>query len=108
MSYELNKITYMTPDEFADLIVGILYESKYFTEGEKYHPEDIFIAMEQIGQAIAMSMDQLQRKIVRKSPEFNAMMKPTDLQKDNSNNYKLILLVVEENYSNLFLFPCLR
>jgi len=59
----------MTPDEFADLVIGVLYESKYFKEGEKYHPEDIFIAMEQIGQAIAMSMDQLQQKIVRKNAE---------------------------------------
>ena len=82
MSQELNKITYMTPDEFADLIVSVLYESKYFKEGEKYHPEDIFIAMEQIGQAIAMSMDQLQRKITRKSPEFNTMMSATDLKKN--------------------------
>lgn len=44
---------YMTPQEFAEVIVDCLEEQNYFKRNEKAHPEDIVIAFTSQAEAIA-------------------------------------------------------
>lgn len=85
----MNKLVYMTSEEFADLIVDCLDDSGYFKRDQKAHPEDMYYAFESVAKSIAFSMAYLQSKIIREQAKnFNTMLNATDLQKEDfTNNY---------------------
>lgn len=72
---------YMTPQEFADLIVETLQESNYFKKDQKAHPVDIEAAFSTVAFAIASGIDAIARKNIRSnSYSFN-------LESHNINNF---------------------
>lgn len=86
---------YMTPQEFADLVVESLEATNHFKRNELAHPEDIVIAFTTQAEAIALGAGAAGRKI---HAAKNAVMKTGDLKKNdhliNSHNE-----LEEEGYS---------
>jgi hypothetical protein len=74
---------YLTPQEFADIIVDSLEDNNYFKRDEKAHPVDIEAAFSTTASAIAHAIDAIGKKIydAEKAAEKKAMMEPTDLRK---------------------------
>ena len=76
---------YLTPQEFADIIVESLENNNYFKRNEKAHPVDIEAAFSTTASAIATAIDAIGKKIhdegIRNASEKHAMMKTKDLRK---------------------------
>ena len=79
---------YLTPQEFADIIVDSLESNNYFKRDEKAHPVDIEAAFSTTASAVATAIDAIGRKIheesKRTASEKHAMMQPKDLKKSGS------------------------
>lgn len=71
---------YITPQEFADLVVESLERTNHFKRGERAHPEDIVIAFVTQAEAIAIGAGAAGRKIYEASKK-NAVMSPGNLRK---------------------------
>lgn len=54
---------YVTPQEFADLIVETMEELGYFKADELSHPEDIIISFTTVGESIAKGMGHVIRRL---------------------------------------------
>lgn len=61
---------FMTPQEFADIIVETMHEGNYFKKDQKAHPVDLEVAFSAAAFAIAMGIDAIARKNI-KSSQFN-------------------------------------
>lgn len=72
---------YMTPREFADLVVKSLEETHHFKSNEAAHPEDIVIAFVTQAEAIAIGAGAAGRKIYEASKK-NAVMGTGNLRKN--------------------------
>jgi hypothetical protein len=74
---------YLTPQEFADIIINSLEDNNYFKRNEKAHPVDIEAAFSTTASAVAHAIDAVGKKIhdAEKSKK-KAMMTNTDLQKN--------------------------
>jgi hypothetical protein len=78
---------YLTPLEFADLVIDSLEATNHFKRDELVHPEDLVIAFTIQAEAIAIGVGAAGRKI---HAAKKAVMTPTDLKKsyeDNENAY---------------------
>ena len=72
---------FMTPQEFADLIVDTLHDSNYFSRDQKAHPIDIEAAFSSVAFAIASGIDAIAKKNLKPNHyTFN-------LNTHNVNNY---------------------
>ena len=85
---------YLTPQEFADIIVESLEDNNYFKRDEKAHPVDIEAAFSTTASAVAHAIDAIGKKIHdAEHSDKKAMMQPTDLTKNivisSSDNIKL-------------------
>lgn len=87
---------YLTPQEFANIIVDSLEQNNYFKRDEKAHPVDIEAAFSTTASAVATAIDAIGKKIHNEQMnESNkkAMMQPTDLTKNivlsSSDNVRL-------------------
>jgi hypothetical protein len=69
---------YLTPQEFADLVVQSLEETNHWKKNERAHPEDIVIAFTTQAEAIAIGAGAVVRKI---SSKKNAVMQTGNLRK---------------------------
>jgi hypothetical protein len=93
---------YLTPKEFADIIVDSLEDNNYFKRDEKAHPVDIEAAFSTTATAIAHAIDAIGKKIhdAEKSDK-KAMMVPKDLNKNivitSSDNVTLQETIVSNN-----------
>ena len=89
-----NTSWYVTPQEFADLVVETMEEIGYFKADEFHHPEDICISFQTVSEAIAKGMGYAGRRVFdaeQKSKITNeyldslkekaAMMEPKSLKK---------------------------
>lgn len=73
---------YVTPQEFADLIVETMEELGYFKADEMSHPEDIIISFTSVGESIAKGMGHVIRRVAEaKQAEKRAYMTATNLKK---------------------------
>lgn len=86
---------YVTPQEFADLVVETMEEIGYFKADEFHHPEDICITFQTVSEALAKGMGYAGRRIhdaehkrAATSKEYldslkqkTGMMMPKDLKK---------------------------
>lgn len=54
---------YITPEEFADLVIEVSEEIGYFKRNERQHPEDIAINFITVAQSVAAGMGYAGRKI---------------------------------------------
>lgn len=76
---------YLTPQEFADIIVDSLESNNYFKRDEKAHPVDIEAAFSTTASAVATAIDAIGKKMheesIRTASEKHAMMQPKDLRK---------------------------
>ena len=70
---------YMTPREFADLVVESLEATNHFKSDELAHPEDIVIAFTTQAEAIALGAGAAGRKI--HAAKKNAVMQTGNLRK---------------------------
>lgn len=81
---------YLTPQEFADIIVDSLENNNYFKRNEKAHPVDIEAAFSTTASAVATAIDAIGKKMHeennRTNSEKHAMMQPKDLRKSGSIN----------------------
>lgn len=78
---------YLTPQEFADIIVDSLENNNYFKRNEKAHPVDIEAAFSTTASAIATAIDAIGKKIHdEERKEKKTMMQPKDLKKSGSIN----------------------
>ena len=79
---------YLTPQEFADIIVDSLENNDYFKRNEKAHPVDIEAAFSTTASAIATAIDAIGKKMheesIKNVSEKHAMMQPKDLRKSGS------------------------
>lgn len=66
---EINKF-YMTPQEFADVVVQTLHDGGYFKKDQKAHPSDIETAFSSAAFAVASGMDAIVRKNVKKNNNY--------------------------------------
>ena len=71
---------YMTPREFADLVVEALEEQHYFSEGDVAHPYDIAVAFSTVGETIGVAMQWAIKEEAVCHKE--AVMKTGDLRKN--------------------------
>jgi chaperonin GroEL (HSP60 family) len=75
---------YLTPQEFANIIVDSLEDNNYFKRDEKAHPVDIEAAFSTTASAIAHAIDAIGKKIYdAEKSEKKAMMTAKDLQKNS-------------------------
>lgn len=58
---------YVTPEEFADLVIDVSEEIGYFKRNERQHPEDIAINFVTVAQAVAAGMGYAGKKIHKAS-----------------------------------------
>lgn len=79
---------YVTPQEFADLVVETMEEIGYFKPDEFHHPEDICISFQTVSQALAMGMGYAGKRVfdAHKKQEGldrlkETLMKPSNLKK---------------------------
>lgn len=84
---------YLTPQEFANIIVDSIEDNNYFKRDEKAHPVDIEAAFSTTATAVAHAIDAIGKKIHdAERSEKKAMMQPTDLTKNivisSSDNVK--------------------
>jgi hypothetical protein len=77
---------YLTPQEFADLVIDSLEATNHFKRDELAHPEDLVIAFTIQAEAIAIGAGAAGRKV---SAAKKAIMTPTDLKKnvDSEDSY---------------------
>lgn len=74
---------YLTPQEFADIVVESLEENNYFKRDELAHPGDIEAAFSTTASAVAHAIGAVGKKIYdAERAEKKAMMIPKDLQKN--------------------------
>jgi chaperonin GroEL (HSP60 family) len=74
---------YLTPQEFADIIVNSLEDNNYFKRNEKAHPVDIEAAFSTTASAVAHAIDAIGKKIHdAEKTDKKAMMMPKDLNKN--------------------------
>jgi len=78
---------YLTPQEFANIVVDSLEENGYFKRDEKAHPEDIESAFSTTASAVATSIGYIGRKIreqeiSEEDKEKKAYMKTGNLAKN--------------------------
>lgn len=78
---------YVTPEEFAELVVQALEQTNHFNRNEPAHPEDIVIAFTSYAEAVALGIGATGRKIYQ--AEKQGILKPKDLKKylDESHEY---------------------
>ena len=80
---------YMTPREFADLVVESLEATNHFKSDELAHPEDIVIAFTTQAEAIAIGAGAAGKK-VHAANKKDAVMKTGNLRKateETTNEY---------------------
>lgn len=53
---------YITPDEFATVVVAAIEQAGYFKHDEVAHPEDIVIAFTNTAEAVALAMAYVGRR----------------------------------------------
>jgi len=76
-------VWYLTPQEFAEIIVDSLEDNNYFKRDEKAHPVDIEAAFSTTANAIAHAIDAVGKKMYdAEKSEKKAMMTNKDLQKN--------------------------
>lgn len=89
---------FLTPQEFADIVIDSLEENGYFKRNEKAHPEDIESAFSTTASAVATSIGYIGSKIRNEERsqadrEKKAYMKTGDLAKNitvtSSDNIEL-------------------
>ena len=74
---------YLTPQEFANIIVDSLEDNNYFKRDEKAHPVDIEAAFSTTATAVAHAIDAIGKKIHdAERNEKKAMMETKDLAKN--------------------------
>jgi len=74
---------YLTPQEFANIIIDSLEENNYFKRDEKAHPVDIESAFSTTASAVAHAIDAVGKKIYdAEKAGKKAMMMPKDLNKN--------------------------
>ena len=66
---EINKF-YMTPQEFADIVVQTLHDGGYFKKDQKAHPSDIETAFSSAAFAVASGMDAIVRKNIKSNNNY--------------------------------------
>ena len=69
---------YLTPKEFAELVVESLETTNHFKQNERVHPEDLVIAFVTQAEAIAIGAGAVGRKMHGKK---NAVMETGNLSK---------------------------
>jgi hypothetical protein len=73
---------YMTPQEFAAIIVLTLEENNYFNSDEKAHPQDIEYMFSIVGNAIAQGVSYAGAMSSQKNKQKkNALLTPRSLLK---------------------------
>jgi chaperonin GroEL (HSP60 family) len=95
-------VWYLTPQEFAEIIVDSLEDNNYFKRDEKAHPVDIEAAFSTTANAIAHAIDAVGKKIHdAEKTDKKAMMIPKDLNKNivitSSDNVTLHESIVSSN-----------
>ena len=88
---------YVTPQEFAEIVVQALEQTTHFDRNEAAHPEDIVIAFISHAEAVALGMSAVGRKM--NNGEKKAVMQTGNLKKshDNENGYS------ESKYRNVMI-----
>jgi hypothetical protein len=74
---------YVTPQEFADLVVETMEEIGYFKADEFHHPEDICISFQTVSEAIAKGMGYAGKRMHDATKEAEAAMKRAMMQTGN-------------------------
>lgn len=72
---------YMTPREFADLVVESLEATNHFKSDELAHPEDIVIAFTTQAEAVALGAGAAGRKVHKAKKKKEGVMKTGNLRK---------------------------
>jgi hypothetical protein len=72
---------YMTPEEFAAIIILTLEENDYFKSDEKAHPQDIEYMFSIIGKAIAQGVSYIGTTSSKNKQKKNALLTPNSLLK---------------------------
>ena len=74
---------YLTPQEFANIIVDSLEDNNYFKRDEKAHPVDIEAAFSTTATAVAHAIDAIGKKMHEEEGYAKmAMMQATSLKKN--------------------------
>lgn len=77
-----NPVWYVTPQEFADLIVETMEELHYFKADEFCHPEDLYYTMNIVSESLAKGMTYAGRRVYdAEKKQKQGMMMPKDLKK---------------------------
>lgn len=80
-------VWYVTPKEFADLVVETMEELEYFKSDEIVHPEDLYFTMNIVSESLAKGMSHAGKKVweSEKKNKKEAVMMPKDIMKKASH-----------------------
>lgn len=80
-------VWYVTPREFADLVVETMEELHYFKVDEQVHPEDLYVTMNIVSESIAKGMSYAGKRVWEQENQNKkqAVMNPSTLKKDMSS-----------------------
>lgn len=98
---------YLTPQEFANIIIDSLEDNNYFKRDEKAHPIDIESAFSTTATAVAHAIDAIGKKIYdEERNEKKAIMLTRDLKKytvttSSSDNINSTVTIPEEDLDYL-------
>lgn len=70
---------YVTPEEFAEIVIQALEQTTHFNRNEAAHPEDIVVAFTSHAEAVALGMSAAGRKM--HNAEKKAVMQTGNLRK---------------------------
>lgn len=73
-------VWYVTPQEFADLVVEAMEEIGYFKADEFHHPEDICISFQTVSEALAKGMGYAGKRVYDAHKEAEVAMKRAMMQ----------------------------
>lgn len=76
-----NSSLYMTPEQFAALVVDALEEQNYFKRTDTAHPQDLAYAFTTVGETIGTAMAWAITEESKFNKEKKAVMEPNDLKK---------------------------
>lgn len=100
MSFSNNKEWYLTPQEFADIILDSIESSSSLKRNKKAHPDDLFAAFSAAAAAASISTSRIGNRLNQKNKK-NTIMTTGNLSKSISHqeyNDSIYLVDSDEDF----------
>lgn len=96
MSFSSDQEWYLTPQEFADIILDSIESSSSLKRNKKSHPDDLFAAFSAAAAAASISRSRMDNRISRKNKK-NTIMTTGNLSKNFYPEYNDAIYLVDSD-----------